>query len=314
MRVLVIGADGFVGGHLVAHLRDAGDAVVEGIGPHGTPAADRHPVDVRDRPRVDALVEQARPEAIYHLAAVAYGPDASADLASALSITVGGTVNVLEAARKLDPAPTILVPGSSEVYGAPDTDQPIAEATPPRPVSLYGATKLSQESIALTYGRAHGIPIVVTRSFNHIGPGQRDAFAVASFARQLRRIEHGDAEPVLRVGNQAPVRDFADVRDVVRAYRLLVAGGHTGEPVNVASGVGISIGELIGRLIAMSGMAVEVAVDPHRVRVDDPPRIVGDISRLRRLTGWAPTIPLDETLGAIWADAGRRDSQSGTSG
>lgn len=305
MRVLVIGADGFVGAHLVAHLRHAGDTVVEGIGPHGEDAADRHPVDVRDAARVAALVDRAHPDAIYHLAAVAYGPDASAELATAVATTVGGTANVLEAARNLDPLPTVLVPGSSEVYGAPGEDR-ITEAFPLRPVSLYGATKVAQESIALAFGRVHAMPVVVTRSFNHIGAGQRDSFAVASFAKQLRLIELGRASPILRVGNQAPVRDFSDVRDVVRAYRLLVAGRHAGEAVNVASGEGISIGKLVTRLIAISGLDVRIEVDPQRVRAGDPLRIVGDFSRLRRLTGWTPTFALDETLRAVWADAQSR--------
>jgi len=305
VKALVIGADGFVGGHLVAHLRDAGEVVVEGIGPHGRETEDRHPLDVRDEAAVAVLLDRSRPDAIYHLAAVAYGPDASADLASAVSTTVGGTVNVLERARTLDPVPTVLVPGSAEVYGAPDTDR-ITEETPLRPVNLYGATKASQESIALTFGRVHAVPVIATRSFNHIGAGQREAFAVASFARQLRLIELGRAAPILRVGNREPIRDFSDVRDVVRAYRLLVVGRHTGEPVNVASGTGISIGELLTRLIAISGQEVRVEVDPGRVRANDPPRIVGDVGRLRRLTGWTPRYSIDETLQEVWADARRR--------
>jgi GDP-4-dehydro-6-deoxy-D-mannose reductase len=253
------------------------------------------PAAVRD------LVEAERPDAIYHLAAVAYGPDAASDLGTAIGITVGGTGNLLEAARALDPPPTVLVPGSSEVYGTPD-ETPITEAAALRPVNLYGATKVSQESIALTFGHVHDVPVVVTRSFNHIGPGQRAAFAVASFARQLHQIEIGRSAPTLRVGNLAPVRDFSDVRDVVRAYRLLVAGGHAGQPINVASGRGVSIGELVESLITASGLEVRVEVDPGRVRRGEAQRIVGDNTRLRTLTGWAPEIPLAQTLADIWAD------------
>ena len=305
MKALVTGADGFVGGHLVSHLREVGDAVVEAVGPHADAAPGRHPVDVRDRAALAELVSTASPQAIYHLAAVAYGPDASSDLAAAVAITVGGTVNALEAAATLEPAPVVLIPGSAEVYGAPDVEL-ISEQTPLRPVNLYGATKVAQEVIALAFGRVHGVPVVATRSFNHIGAGQRDSFAVASFARQLRLIELGRLEPKLRVGNTSVVRDFSDVRDVVRAYRSLVSGGHGDEPINVASGRGVSIGGVVDRLIAISGLDVSVEVDPARVRANDPPRIVGDPARLQELTGWSATIPLDATLAAVWADARER--------
>ena len=300
MRALVIGADGFVGRHLVAHLRSEGDEVVEAVGGHDQDGPNRHRIDVTDAGGIRRLVDDAKADAIYHLAAVAYGPDASRDLGMAVSVTVGGTANVLAAAADHERRPTVLVTGSSEVYGSPSVDA-IDESTPLAPLSPYGATKVAQETIALTYGRSADLPVVATRSFNHIGPGQRDAFAVASFARQLREIADGRREPVLRVGNLAPVRDFTDVRDVVRAYRLLVAGGHTGEPINVASGRGVAIGEVVDELVGLCGVPVRVEVDPTRVRATDPQRIVGDASRLHRLTGWEPVIPLSRTLADIWA-------------
>ena len=300
MKALVVGADGFVGRHLVAHLRDEGDEVVEVVGRREGGRDAKRSIDVTDAAAVRRLVAEVRAEAIYHLAAVAYGPDASRDLGTAVAVTVAGTANVLGAAAEQEPRPTVLLTGSSEVYGNPAVD-PISEATPVAPVSPYGATKLAQEAIGLTYGRAVGLLVVATRSFNHIGPGQRDAFAVASFARQLRDIADGSREPVLRVGNLEPVRDFTDVRDVVRAYRLLVAGGHVGEPINVASGRGVAIRDVVDELIKASGVRVEVQVDPKRVRTTDPARIVGDASRLHRLTGWKPAIPLSRTLADIWA-------------
>jgi GDP-4-dehydro-6-deoxy-D-mannose reductase len=302
MRALVVGADGFVGAHLVAHLRERGDTVLEGLGPHSEAGEGRVPLDVRDADAVGRLVHEARPDAIYHLAAVAYGPDASRDLATAIGVTVGGTANVLEAAASLPARPVVLITGSSEVYGAPAVDR-IDETVPPRPVSLYGATKLAQEAVALTFGRVRDVPVVATRSFNHIGPGQRPPFAIASFAHQLRSIAAGEAEPVLRVGNLDPSRDFSDVRDVVRAYRLLVSGGHIGEPINVASGAGRSIRSVVDALVRASGLGVSIEVDPSRVRSDDPPRIVGDAGRLQVLTGWQPSIPIEQTLADIWASA-----------
>lgn len=299
MRALVVGADGFVGRHLVDHLRAEGDEVMQAVGPHAAAEGDRHPVDVRDRDTVEDLIAGAQPDALYHLAAVAYGPDAAQDLPAAIAITIGGTANVLGAVSRVSPTTVVLVTGSSEVYGAPEADL-ITESTGLRPVNLYGATKVGQEALGLAYGRAHELSVVVTRSFNHIGPGQRDSFAVASFARQLLAMEAGTHERRLQVGNLDSVRDFTDVRDVVRAYRLLVAGAHAGEPINVASGEGRTMRAIVDRLIEISGMDVSIEVDPARVRARDPRRIVGDASRLRALTGWAPAIPIDRTLLDIW--------------
>lgn len=304
MRVLVTGADGFVGRHLVQHLRDAGDEVAEAHGPGDTEPRSLR-LDIRDPTAVRRAVSSGRPEAVYHLAAVSYGPDAAADFDQALAVTVAGTGHLLEAAADVSPPPIVLVSGSAEVYGAPPTDA-ISEQAPMRPVNLYGATKAAQEALAMAMEATRGLHTVITRSFNHIGPGQRPVFVASAFARQLRDAAVGRQQATIRVGNLAPVRDFTDVRDVVAAYRLLVAGDHHGEPINVASGIGISIDDLLRRLIRVSGVEVEVEVDPARVRANDPPRIVGDASRLRGLTGWAPRYELDETLRDIWADACER--------
>jgi GDP-4-dehydro-6-deoxy-D-mannose reductase len=305
VRALVIGADGFVGRHLVAHLAEAGDAVSEAVGPRATAVPGAMPLDVRDAEAVTALLQRVRPEAVYHLAAVAYGPDAGADLPRAIAITVTGTANVLAAAKLLSSPPTVLVPGSAEVYGAPSTPM-ITEATCVRPVNLYGATKVAQEAVALAFHATSDVPVIATRSFNHIGPGQRDSFAIPSFARQLCEIAFSDREPELRVGNLESVRDFTDVRDVVVAYRLLVAGGHAGRPINIATGRGVAIGDILERLIALSGLEVQVTRDPDRVRRTDPPRIVGDAKLLRDLTGWQPRWSLDDTLADVWGDARAR--------
>lgn len=305
MRALVLGADGFVGTHLVDHLRGSGDSVVEAVGPGASAVPGRTPVDVRDSAAVRALVRDCRPEAIYHLAAVAYGPDAAADLDFAVDVTVRGTAVLLEAAADVGSASMVLVTGSSEVYGAPALER-IHETTRLRPVNLYGATKAAQEVIALTFGRARGLPVVVTRAFNHIGRGQRDSFVIPSFARQLRLVQRGEAPPMIRVGNLSPIRDFSDVRDVVRAYRLLVAGGHSGDAVNVASGTGVSVQQMLDALVAISHVSVSIEVDPGRVRSNDPPRLVGDATRLHERTGWSAAFTIEQALAEVWADAQER--------
>ena len=306
MRALITGADGFVGRHLVAHLRETGDEVHEVIGGSAASAsASGQRLDIRDREAVVSVVTAVEPDAIYHLAAVAYGPDAAADLGTAVSVTVGGTVHVLEAAANCTTPPTVLITGSSEVYGAPESDR-IGEDAPTRPVNLYGATKLAQEALGLAFGRTHQVPVIATRSFNHIGPGQRDSFAIAAFARQLAEIGSGRRDPVLRVGNLASVRDFTDVRDVVRAYRRLVDVGVADAAINVASGNGIAVGDVLQRLIDAAGIGVAIETDRDRLRPNDPPRIVGDPSLLERLTAWKPRVDLSQTLADIWSDAVER--------
>jgi GDP-4-dehydro-6-deoxy-D-mannose reductase len=310
MRTLVTGANGFVGRWLTRHLRAEGDDIWEASRRQAGPAAPQKlALDVRIAEDTDRTVRSIRPDAIYHLAAVAFGPDATVDPAAALETNVVGTINVLKAAANISPAPTVMIVSSSEVYGAQPAGRPIGEDIGLIPVTAYGATKAAQEMAAAAYARANKLPVVVVRPFNHIGPGQRVEFAVASFVSQLVKIGHGVQEPKLHVGNLAARRDFTDVRDVVIAYRLLVAGQPFGGPVNVASGRSVSIGEILDRLIALSGLRVEIVTDPLRLRSDDVDDVVGDSTRLRRLTDWSPRLSLETSLSDIWHDA-IRGSQS----
>ncbi len=305
MRALVTGADGFVGRWLTRHLEESRDDVwrAAGIGTAGS--SQERVTDLTDGAAVRDTVAWARPQVIYHLAAVSFGPDASADVAHAIDVTVRGTAYLLEAAARVKSPPIVMIPSSAEVYGAPGSSR-LTERSPIVPVNLYGATKAAQETLALAYHRSRRVPVVVARAFNHIGPGQRESFAVPAFAMQLARIAADAAEPVLRVGNLDARRDFTDVRDVVRAYRLLVDGGHTGRPVNVASGKAIAIRDLLDRLIGVSGLSVVVTVDPARLRASDLPVVVGSSALLRRLTGWRTRISLRQTLSDVWQDARQR--------
>lgn len=302
MRVLVTGADGFVGRWLTDHLEESGDDVWRAIGRGPEGPAQERAIDLADLAAVDDVVTWARPEAVYHLAAVSFGPDASADAGHAIDVTVRGTVYLLEAVARLDTRAAVLISSSAEVYGASGEGM-LTERAAVAPINVYGATKAAQETLALAYHRAGRVPVVVARAFNHIGPGQRESFAVPGFAMQLARIAAGAADPVIRVGNLEARRDFTDVRDVVRAYRLLMAGGHTGRPVNVASGRAVAIRDVLDALISLSGLSVEVTVDPARLRPSDLPIVRGSSALLRRLTGWRPRTPMRQTLEDVWKDA-----------
>ena len=303
MKALVTGADGFVGRWLTEHLEASGDQVWRATRRGRARDGRERAVELTDAASVAALVEWAQPDAIYHLAAVAFGPDAAGDVGHAIDVTVRGTAFLLEAAAEAPQEPLVMIPSSAEVYGRGEADAPVVESLLPTPVNVYGATKLGQEAVALAYHRLNRVRVVVARAFNHIGPGQRESFVVPSFAGQLAEIAAHGTEPVLRVGNLEARRDFTDVRDVVRAYRLLVAGVHAGEPVNVASGQAVSIRTIVDRLVALSGLTVDIAVDPSRLRTSDLPVVVGDTNRLRSLTGWQPEIPLERTLSDVWQDA-----------
>jgi len=301
VRVLVTGADGFVGRWLTRHLEAEGDEVHRLLGP-GAPPGEDGQVDLRDPAHVASYVERTRPEAVYHLAAISFGPDAASDIERAVAVTVTGTANLLDACHALERPPRVLVVSSAEVY-APMRARPIVESDPILPASAYGATKLAQEAIGLAYDRSGRLPVAIARPFNHIGPGQRSVFVLPNFARQLARVVAGAVEPEVLVGNLTAVRDFTDVRDVVRAYRLIVASGVHGRPLNVATGHGVAISDVLDRLIAASAAKVTIRVEESRFRPLDVPSVVGDASQLIQLTGWRPLVDLDESVQAIWADA-----------
>jgi GDP-4-dehydro-6-deoxy-D-mannose reductase len=212
-------------------------------------------------------------------------------------------VHLLDAARRCGLRPDVLVVGSAEEYGAVLPEElPIRESVPLRPASPYAVSKVAQGALALLYGPAGGMRVVLTRTFHHTGPGRGEAFAESSFARQVAEIEAGLRPPVLKVGNLDAVRDFSDVRDVVRAYWMLLDRGEGGTAYNVCSGQGRRIRDLLDTLLAASTARVDVQVDPARLRPSDVPVQVGDASRLRAATGWEPRIPLERTLSDLLDD------------
>ncbi len=294
MRALVTGAGGFVGRYLVEHLRACGDDVVADEGPLGGGT------DICDLDALRGLVAGTRPDAVYHLAGWS---DVGASWSAPVEVfraNAEGTLNVLLACA--DVAVTkVLVVTSADVYGVvgPD-DLPLAEDRPLRPVSPYGASKVAADVLALQSFLGTGLPTVRVRAFNHLGPGQSDRFVASAIARRVVENERS-GETAVRVGNVTPARDFTDVRDVVRAYRLLVEHGRPGEVYNVCSGPPVSIAELGERLVAMATTPMRLDPDPALQRPVDVPVLHGDPSRLCAATGWQPEIPLERTLADLLA-------------
>ncbi|HEX5041181.1 MAG TPA: NAD-dependent epimerase/dehydratase family protein [Candidatus Limnocylindria bacterium] len=302
MKALVTGATGFAGGWLARELERAGHEVVA-----APPSRD---LDVADADAVHDLVRSARPDVIAHLAAVASAGAAARDLDAAIRTNVGGTVAVTRAAATLEPPPGLLLVSSAEVYRPPTAmdDAVLAEDAPLTPRTSYGLLKLAQEGVALAGARRDGVPAVIVRPFNHIGPGQRPISAAAAFVERVRSVRRGESDR-LRVGNIDVERDIGDVRDVVRAYRLLLealADGRLGNrpsAFNVATGQPTRLRTVIEVLCRLAGVRPTIEVDPALIRNDDPPRIVGDAGALHAATGWAPEIALETTLADMLAAA-----------
>ena len=317
LRVLITGAGGFVGKHLSAHLSQAqpeaelyGTTLMPSERVHSALAGNRL-IDLKDAEAVLGLLADARPTSIYHLAAQAFVPRSFEDPWETLENNVRAQLNIILACLKLDIQPRLLVVSSAEIYGAVAPEQmPMDENTPIRPTNPYSVSKVAQDMLALQYYLSHGFPIMRARPFNHIGPGQNSRFVAPALAMQIARIEEGAGDSVIRVGNLEAKRDFTDVRDIVRAYRLIVEKGRPGQAYNVASGVAYSIRRLLDILLGLTEAEIQVCVDPERLRPVDVPEIRGDSSKLRADTGWKPTLSFEETLKDVLTDCRERRKQA----
>lgn len=309
MRLIVTGAEGFVGGHLLPALAARDHQVI------GTFLA-RHPsivgvewikVDLAVPESCAALIGHASPHAIIHLAAISHVPDVAADPGRAFSANVIGLVNLLRACEGREVI--VVVASTGEVYGrVPPERLPIGESEPVAPLNLYGVSKACAEQVAWYFHRASGARTTVVRPFSQMGPGQADGFVCASFARQIARVILGKEPPVVQVGNLKVRRDFMDVRDMVRAY-IIMAERYVGPgPFNVSHGQSVAIGHILETLLDLAGIPIEVRHDPSRVRPTDILDLVGDSSAFRALTGWRPEYSLraslHDTLG-YWIEAER---------
>jgi GDP-4-dehydro-6-deoxy-D-mannose reductase len=287
VRAFVTGGHGFVGTWLTRHLAECGDEVV---------APDPTTLDITDLPAITEAVAGSGADVLYHLAALPHVGASWADPTGSFRVNAEGTLCVLEAARRSDPMPTVVLAGSAEVYGhVPEDRLPIGEDEPLRPVTPYAAAKASAEMLAIQAGLAHGLAVVRARPFNHVGPGQAATFVVSSLAREVAEAER-KGSPTVKVGNLGARRDFTDVRDVVRAYRLLAQQGSGGEAYNICSGTDVAIDEIAARLLTLARTDLTLDVDPDRLRPVDVPVVRGDPSRLVQATGWCPEIPLETTL------------------
>ncbi len=312
MRILITGASGFVGQHLADHLHNTyPDAEIHGTTPLGL-EVDRvgvvwHSIDLRDEPGVSNLVESINPVQIYHLAAQAFVPHSFEDPWETLENNIRAQLYITLACIKHNLKPRILVVGSAEIYGIVQPDElPLTEQGALRPTSPYSVSKIAQDMLALQYYVSHDLPIMRTRSFNHIGPGQNDRFVTPSFALQIARIEAGQQEPKIKVGELNTERDFTDVRDIVRAYQMIVEQGTPGEAYNVASGKAYSIRELLNILLSFSEVDIQIRLDTQRLRPTSVPTLLGSYDKLKQATGWQPLIPFKETLHDVLNDCRQR--------
>jgi GDP-4-dehydro-6-deoxy-D-mannose reductase len=294
---LVTGAAGFAGSHLLDLLAgDSGD-LVAWHRPGGTAPADVAgvswcAVDLLDRAAVAAAIADIRPARVYHCAGAAHVGRSWNSSAQTLAVNVRGTHHLIESLRDACPDARVLIPSSALVY-APKPG-PLREDDPRVPASPYGLSKLAQEMLA--DGNPGGPQVCVARPFNHFGPRQDSWFVTSGFARRIADIEAGRWEPVLSVGNLEARRDLTDVRDTVRAYRLILEHGIPGRPYNVCSGRAPSIREVLEMMLARARVRIEVVVDPARYRPNDLPLVLGDGSRIHDELGWSAAIPMEQTL------------------
>jgi GDP-4-dehydro-6-deoxy-D-mannose reductase len=297
MRALITGVAGFVGPHLARELTAAGHEVV-GLDLKTGP-------DLLDSERWAAVVGQQRPDAIYHLAGWSDVGRSWQEPIPTFQVNALGTMSVLEAAAAASVA-RVLVVSSADVYGtvAPE-QQPIAETHPLQPRSPYGVSKQSAEALAMRYARACDLGVIVVRPFNHVGPGQSTRFAAPAFAAQIAEAERRGGGEVVHGDLQAK-RDLTDVRDVVRAYRLLVEAGEPGEVYNVCSGIAVTMESVLAMLVEKSKVPIQTALDPSRLRPIELPVLQGSRHKLTSATGWEPALPLGQTLTDVLEDARAR--------
>lgn len=306
MKVLITGITGFAGSHLADYCLSRGGLEVYGMVrwrsrteniEHLQGKVELVECDLRDATSTRSVIEDIRPDHIFHLAAQSYVPTSWRAPSESLTTNVIGQLNILEAVRKANHGCRIQVACSSEEYGmVHESELPIKEDNPLRPLSPYAVSKVGQDLLGYQYHMSYKMDIVRTRGFNHTGPRRGPVFVVSDFAKQIADIEKGHKEPVMYTGNLEASRDFSDVRDIVRAYFLSLEKGKPGEVYNICAEKAWTIRDMLDKLLSLTDARIEVKQDPSRMRPSDVPRLLGDCSKFRADTGWKPEIPFDTTL------------------
>lgn len=307
MRALITGINGFVGGHLAEYLLASDEWEVWGVARQAELAVPGlrgrvhiEACDLSNVAMLSAVVMRAQPTVIFHLAAQSNVPQSFQDPAGTLTTNISTQLNVFQAVIQSDLDPLLVIATSNEIYGYIEpADLPLTERTPFRPVNPYAVSKAAQDLLAYQYHISHQLRTVRLRLFNHIGPRQGERFAVGSFAAQIARIEAGLQAPCIQVGNLTAERDFTDVRDIARAYALAASYGQVPCAYNVGSGRSVSMRHLLDILLSLSTASIRIEQDPARMRPSDVPRVVSDYNLFHAHTGWAPQIPLEQTLADI---------------
>ena len=304
MNILITGISGFVGNYLAKQLLSgSGDQInISGTYfdkrelPSLGSFKDRinlQACDISDLQQVQEVINKVKPDHIYHLAAMSSG--AETDREKVFGVNVKGTLNILAICQSLDKKVRILLASTGYVYGSADNKQPFTEKDKTNPHGIYAESKLEMEKQALQQAPGN-VEVVISRAFNHTGPGQITDFVVPAFAQQIAEIEIKNTRPVIRVGNLEAVRDFFDVEDAVRAYKLLLEKGRSGEVYNLASGQAVKISEILDKLLTLSNKKISIEQDPERMRLSDIAYSVGSFQKIKDELGWQPTVSLDETL------------------
>lgn len=301
-KALIIGAAGFVGSYLADALKNEFHMEVSATklahekleGMDGVQILN---LDIMNKDDIVELLLQVHPDYIFHLAAQSSVAVAWKNPGLTVDVNIKGGLNVMDAVRELHYKPRVLMIGSGEEYGhIRPGETPITEENNLRPGNIYAATKACQNMIGSIYAQAYDMQLMLVRAFNHIGPNQAPLFVVADFCKQVAEIEKGLRDPIMYVGNLSAKRDFTDVRDVVRAYGLLIQNGESGETYNVGSGRAYAIQEILDMIISKSSREIEVKVDPNKIRPVDVPIIEADTTKLKSATGWEQRIPLEQTI------------------
>ena len=302
MKILVTGASGFAGSHLIEALKSAGQSDIYGTA-YGnssylaTLIPEDHiiKVNLTDAEATFTLIEKVQPDQIYHLAAFAFVGESFDRAAELMQNNIALQLNMLEAVRKSAPKARLLVIGSAEEYGLSTKEtEKINEEHPFRPVNPYAVSKIAQDLLGYSYQVSYGLQVLRVRPFNHIGERQTPDFAIPAFAKQIVEIERGKSSS-LKVGNLDGVRDFTDVKDMVRAYMIIMEKGAVGEVYNIGTGDGVKMKDVVDKLVALSTAKIQIEVDQTRMRPLDIPSIIADPSKIMAF-GWKPEISLDETL------------------